>query len=85
MSNLLNGLLIYVARETGAFYIPLPREQWGQSAWTDGGKCFCGKCDGSGLWDTLVVPGKNDKQSHTFTIHCPELQTGNIPEWLMRR
>lgn len=82
MTNPFNGLRIYTVEETGAKYIPLPREQWGSSAWTDSGPCTCGKCDGSGLWDTLVIPGTNDKQAFTFTVHMPELQTGNAPKWL---
>lgn len=80
--NPLNGLRMYTVTETGAIYITLPQSLWGSSAWTDGGKCTCGKCDGSGLWDTLVIPGKNDHSGTTFTVHMPELQTGKRPDWL---
>lgn len=83
--NPFNGLRTYIVKETGAVYIPLPKEHWGQSDWTDTGKCTCGKCDGSGQWDTLVIPGHNDKSGSTFTIHFPELQTGKLPQWFKEK
>ena len=82
MTNLLNGQRYFTVTETGAIYVPLPRELWGSSPWTEAGPCTCGRCDGSGLWDTLVIPGKNDRSGTTFTVHMPELQNGNRPEWL---
>lgn len=81
-SNPLNGLRFYRNKDTGAVYIPLPKAQWGQGPWTESGACTCGKCDGSGKWDTLVIPGSNDRQPTTFTVHLPELQTGKPPSWL---
>jgi hypothetical protein len=83
--NALNGCDIYTAPETGAIYIPLPRE-----AWAPAGACVCEHCRRTGateaFWDTLVIPGGNDRQPTTFTVHMPELQrySVDIPTWLQR-
>lgn len=75
--NPLNGQVFYTHSDTGAVYVPLPREAW---APIDGG-CMCQECVPSGerkpavaYWDTLVIPGWNDRQPYTFTVHFPELQ-----------
>jgi hypothetical protein len=69
----LNGANFYTAKETGAIFIALPREAWRP---IDGG-CQCSVCKASGateaFWDTLVIPGRNDKGTYAFTVHMPEL------------
>jgi hypothetical protein len=83
----MNALLFYTAPDTGAIYIPLPRSAWTPALPDDNGRsiCSCSFCKGAdGYWDTLVIPGQNDKQPYTFTVHMPELQTGNVPKWLTR-
>jgi len=68
----LNGSNFYTALETGAIFIALPRE-----AWRSAGTCVCHVCKASNaseaFWDTLVIPGRNDKGTYAFTVHMPEL------------
>jgi hypothetical protein len=83
--NALNGLTFYTHEETGAIFIPLP-----SSAWTPAlpglGPCSCpdcaGKPDNVPMWDTLVIPGDNDRHNirytTTYTIHAPGLQVGRL-------
>lgn len=74
----MNGLTFYTSG-TGAIYVPLPREVWRSC-----GECHCPECQGrEGFWDTLVVPGANDGQPYTFTVHFPKLRT-ECPDWLTR-
>jgi hypothetical protein len=78
--SFLNGSPFYTATKTGAVYIPLP-----QQAWVSVGACSCSRCKGAeGFWDTMVVPGSNDRQAWTWTCHMPELQKGEAPAWLVR-
>lgn len=87
MTNLLNGVRYYTAKETGAVFIPLPREMWAP-ALPDCGPCSCNYCkrgDGTAYWDTLVIPGQNDKSGTTFTVHMPALHAGGeTPEFLKK-
>lgn len=69
----LNG--INVKRVKDAIFIPLPR-----ALWTGGGGCSCGKCDGSGYWDTLAVSRVADKHDWTWTVHYPELNHAEYRE-----
>jgi len=87
----LNGLPYYVTKDSGAIYIPLPRE-----AWRSAGRCDCPYCKGGeGFWDTLAIPpppapGARAERvdfGHTWTVHFPELQRGRgerTPDWLTR-
>lgn len=87
MPNLLNGLRVYTVKETGAKYIPLPKDAWSPALPLEGGEspCDCPYCKGANsYWDTLVIPGKNDRSGTTFTVHMPQLQVGDIPVWLKR-
>lgn len=80
----MGGLPFYTAKETGAVFIPLPVAMWRLlPGW---GTCHCGHCDGSAAADTLVIPGRNDRQPRTFTVHMPELrgETPTVPAWLVR-
>ena len=54
MENLLNGMKVIV-RTSEAIYLRIPRELQAESKFASG-KCRCGDCDGSGKWDTLVIP-----------------------------
>lgn len=83
--NALNRLRFYTAVGTGAIYIALPQELWSPALPDEAGQsiCHCAVCKGAnGYWDTLVIPGLNDRQPYTFTVHMPELQTGRAPDWL---
>ena len=84
-TNSLNGVRYYVAKETGAIYIPLPYQCWSPALPDAQGEhnCNCPYCKGAeAWWDTLVIPGGNDKLGTTFTVHMPQLQIGNIPDFL---
>lgn len=84
MENLLNGQPYYTAPETGAIYIPIPADVAALALGGEG--CSCAFCkahpDLPARWDTLVIPGGNDRQPSTFTVHMPELGAGNRPDWL---
>ncbi len=58
-----------IARTKDAIYIRLPR-----AVQISRGPCSCGKCDGQGFNDTLVVATKPDKRSndYTYTVHMPD-------------
>lgn len=67
-----NGMEV-LARTKDAVYLRLPRGLWGKR----GGKCTCGQCDGSGYFDTLVVPTNapgpktRQKPDYAYTVHMP--------------
>lgn len=87
MNNLLNGVRYYTAKETGAVFIPLPRELWAPALMDADGNhsCDCPQCKGADAWwDTLVIPGHNDRSGTTFTVHMPQLQIGMVPEFLKK-
>lgn len=71
MTLTLNGIQVY--RVGDSIFMPLPRELWRESGFP--GRCSCGKCDGSGMWDTLAIAAKPTKDDRTRTVHFPGLHT----------
>ncbi len=71
MTNAFNGLPI-LARTKDAIYVRLPESVQAESAFA-GAKCTCGHCDGSGKWDTLVIPVQGTRHNDsTYTVHMPD-------------
>lgn len=70
----MNGLPVY--RVGDAIFVPLPKPLWRESGFP--GKCKCGKCDGSGMWDTLAIAVEaKPHKDWTWNVHFPELHTPN--------
>lgn len=84
MENLLNGCRI-IARARDAVYIRIPAELQASSSF--GTPCTCGDCDGSGKWDTLVVPTPTvaSRNDHTYTVHLPDKGIAGFVEYLAKR
>jgi hypothetical protein len=71
--NYMNGMRI-LARTADAVYIRIPEALQVPSGFADG-QCSCGRCDGSGKWDTLVVPAESGdwfQSRFTYTVHMPD-------------
>jgi hypothetical protein len=68
-TNLLNGMRV-IAQTDDAVYLRIPKELQVESDFA-GGQCSCGHCDGSGKWDTLVVPTHGNYQ-FSATVHMPD-------------
>lgn len=71
----MNG--INVTRKEKAIFVPLPREMWRSSGTTP---CTCGKCFGTGYYDTLAVSNEPLKRfsDTTWMVHYPELQPRSV-------
>lgn len=57
-----------------AVYIRLPEELHYAAGMS--GNCSCGKCDGTGLKDTLGIPLNGNQ---TWTVHWPDLEKTGVP------
>lgn len=64
---IMNGCAV-LTRSDEAIYVRLPRELQ-VSAF---GPCSCGKCDGEGRFDTLMVPINPGPHDYVTVVHLPD-------------